>query len=473
MKKKIEKGFIALTSVLIIGAVVLVLGISLFHSALTDYSISTAYQSGQKAAFLADFCLKEGAFKLKENIDYIGGEDINVNNATCTINVKQINENTKEISSLGRAGDQPHFSRASRLVRYIIESSADNWNNSFATSNVEIVGDYLRLQRAEAKVIARITDLSDDWNNYFATSNVEITEDGSLVLSVIPPPTPTCGDGIINGSEQCDNNGQNGQVCTPPYGGSCSYCSNTCQTVTVQGPYCGDGIINGSEQCDNNGQNGQVCTPPYGGSCSYCSNTCQTVTVQGPYCGDGIINGSEQCDNNGQNGQVCTPPYDGSCSYCSNTCQTLTRQGGYCGDDLCQRGSETCLTCLDCCGPAPCVIADTLILTPSGYKKIQDLNVGDKVIGFDIEKNERVITEVKTKSSHTGLFPTWVYNGITFTWNHKVYVNNQWQYVAELAEKIGVFGGTVYNITTQTQNYFAKYGDLGIETLVHNKPIPY
>jgi len=428
MKKKTEKGFIALTSVLIIGAVVLVLGISLFHSALTDYSISTAYQSGQKAAFLADFCLKEGAFKLKENIDYIGGEDINVNNATCTINfVKQINENTKEISSLGRAGDQPHFSRASRLVRYIIESSADNWNNSFATSNVEIVGDYLRLQRAEAKVITRTTYLSSDWNNYFATSNVEITEDGSLVLSVIPPPTPTCGDGIINGSEQCDNNGQNGQVCTPPYGGSCSYCSNTCQTVTVQGPYCGDGIINGSEQCDNNGQNGQVCTPPYGGSCSYCSNTCQT----------------------------------------------LTRQGGYCGDDLCQRGSETCLTCLDCCGPAPCVIADTLILTPSGYKKIQDLNVGDKVIGFDIEKNERVVTEVKTKSSHTGLFPTWVYNGITFTWNHKVYVNNQWQYVAELAEKIGVFGGTVYNITTQTQNYFAKYGDLGIETLVHNKPIPY
>ena len=429
MKKKIEKGFIALTSVLIIGAVVLVLGISLFHSALTDYSISTAYQSGQKAAFLADFCLKEGAFKLKENIDYIGGEDINVNNATCTINfVKQINENTKEISSLGRAGDQPHFSRASRLVRYIIESSEADWFQPEATStNLEIVGDYLRLQRAEAKVITRTTYLSSDWNNYFATSNVEITEDGSLVLSVIPPPTPTCGDGIINGSEQCDNNGQNGQVCTPPYGGSCSYCSNTCQTVTVQGPYCGDGIINGSEQCDNNGQNGQVCTPPYGGSCSYCSNTCQT----------------------------------------------LTRQGGYCGDDLCQRGSETCLTCLDCCGPAPCVIADTLILTPSGYKKIQDLNVGDKVIGFDIEKNERVVTEVKTKSSHTGLFPTWVYNGITFTWNHKVYVNNQWQYVAELAEKIGVFGGTVYNITTQTQNYFAKYGDLGIETLVHNKPIPY
>ncbi len=157
--KKTEGGFIALTSVLIIGAVVLVLGISLFHSALTDYSISTAYESGQKAAFLADFCLKEGVFKLQEDINYIGGEDINVNNATCTINfVKQIGAETedvktKEISSLGRAGDQPHFSRASQRIRYVIESTAEDWNHYEELENLEPVGNSLQLKKSEAVVI--------------------------------------------------------------------------------------------------------------------------------------------------------------------------------------------------------------------------------------------------------------------------------------------------------------------------------
>jgi len=52
MRKKTEGGFIAITSVLIIGAVILVLGVSLFHSALTDYSISSAYESGQEAELI-------------------------------------------------------------------------------------------------------------------------------------------------------------------------------------------------------------------------------------------------------------------------------------------------------------------------------------------------------------------------------------------------------------------------------------
>jgi hypothetical protein len=63
----------------------------------------------------------------------------------------------------------------------------------------------------------------------------------------------SCGDGVINqNSEQCDNGSSNGSVCTPTYGNSCNYCSVSCQNVTVTGPYCGDGAVNGSEQCDGN-----------------------------------------------------------------------------------------------------------------------------------------------------------------------------------------------------------------------------
>jgi putative endonuclease len=305
-------GFIALTSVLIIGAVVLVLGISLFHSALTNYSISTAYESGQKAAFLADFCLKEGVFKLKENIDYIGGEDIKVNNATCTINfVKQIDGNTKEISSLGRAGDQPHFSRSSQQIRYVIESSAADWERGTSTK-LEIVGDYLRLQRAEAKVIARITDLSDEWNNYFATSNVEITEDGSLVLAAAeaPPEEPELGENgaACSVNEDClSGNCQNNICCTD--GQTCCSSDSHCD----------------ADECQDNCQKlDNYCDTTTDHYCKYTESSCNCT-------------GSCKCD-----GGVCTGPWD------YGTTQINSSWDRNCDGTVTKRWTEI-ETCIDDC----------------------------------------------------------------------------------------------------------------------------
>lgn len=182
MKKKRENGFIALTSVLIIGAIVLVLGVSLFHSALTDYSISTAYESGQKANFSADFCLKEGVLRLKENIDYKGGEDVRIDDATCYSLVENVDDNTKKVSSLGRAGDQPHFSRSLQLIRYIIESKKSDWeNNEGVLINLQIIDNFLSLIPSEEKEIKRTTDSSDEWGNFFYAENV-IADNDDLVL---------------------------------------------------------------------------------------------------------------------------------------------------------------------------------------------------------------------------------------------------------------------------------------------------
>ena len=70
----------------------------------------------------------------------------------------------------------------------------------------------------------------------------------------------------------------NGQVCTPLYGSSCTYCSNQCKNVTLNGPYCGDNTCNGNEKC------------------STCSQDCGVCPSQ-PKCGDGIINqANETCD---------------------------------------------------------------------------------------------------------------------------------------------------------------------------------
>ena len=155
-----------------------------------------------------------------------------------------------------------------------------------------------------------------------------------------------CGDGIVNGNEQCDNGANNGAVCTPAYGETCEYCTNSCTRETVTGGSCGDGIVNGNEQCDNGANNGAVCTPAYGETCEYCTNSCTRETVTGGSCGDGIVNGNEQCDNGASNGAVCTPAYGETCEYCTNSCTTETVTGGSCGngvvedDEECDNGSD-------------------------------------------------------------------------------------------------------------------------------------
>ncbi len=61
-----------------------------------------------------------------------------------------------------------------------------------------------------------------------------------------------CGDGQIRtGIEVCDSGAANGTPCSAPYGATCNYCSRECTLRTVSGPVCGDGTVNGAEQCDS------------------------------------------------------------------------------------------------------------------------------------------------------------------------------------------------------------------------------
>ena len=102
-----------------------------------------------------------------------------------------------------------------------------------------------------------------------------------------------CGNGIVEGSEQCD----------PPDG---TTCDESCQAITSDPPVCGNGIVEGSEQCD----------PPDG---TTCDESCQTITSDPPVCGDGIIEGTEQCD----------PP---DATTCDESCQTITPDPPVCGN---------------------------------------------------------------------------------------------------------------------------------------------
>lgn len=91
-----------------------------------------------------------------------------------------------------------------------------------------------------------------------------------------------CGNGILEGDEVCDDgNDSNNDACL-----------NTCTYNT-----CGDDYVyTGVESCDRGSSNGEVCSSTYGGTCQYCTTTCEYMTRSGSYCGDGTINGSEVCD---------------------------------------------------------------------------------------------------------------------------------------------------------------------------------
>ncbi|MFH8120424.1 MAG: Hint domain-containing protein, partial [Candidatus Aenigmatarchaeota archaeon] len=111
-----------------------------------------------------------------------------------------------------------------------------------------------------------------------------------------------------------------------------------------------------------------------------------------------------------------------------------------------------------------CLIEDSLILTPEGFKKIQELKEGDYVIGY--KDNKKVKTKILEKSFHEGEFEVYFYKGYWFTGNHMVYLDNykEFKRVDEISNIKMNFVGRIYNIQTETQNYFGKDG-----LLIHNK----
>jgi hypothetical protein len=120
---------------------------------------------------------------------------------------------------------------------------------------------------------------------------------------------PRCGDGIVNGEEQCDDGDNNGQACTAGYGESCNFCDEYCNIKTIVGPSCGDGAVNGDEECDDGGNNGNVPNISYGETKEYCKADCTRGTVTGGECGDGAVNGDEECDDGDDIGHAFTAGY--------------------------------------------------------------------------------------------------------------------------------------------------------------------
>lgn len=214
-------------------------------------------------------------------------------------------------------------------------------------------------------------------------------------------PGPSCGDGEINGGEECDGDyeawlgalcgagddyvscetdddcastscGSGGVACTQEKvcvgglddGHECSTNADCDKTVAddklgdcsdfeyqlYRYRTCDDdpgktclwntwsACLGGEQICGNGEVEGEEeCDDGNDDSSDECTNIC-TLNV----CGDGYKYDSyETCDEGADNGVECSPDYGDTCTYCSADCQYTTVSGAYCGDES-VGGDEYC-----------------------------------------------------------------------------------------------------------------------------------
>ena len=83
--KNNQEGFIALISILIIGAIMLAISIGLSLRSIGETNMSLAEQESHRALALANLCAEQALMKLESTLDYAGGEPITIGSESCDI----------------------------------------------------------------------------------------------------------------------------------------------------------------------------------------------------------------------------------------------------------------------------------------------------------------------------------------------------------------------------------------------------
>ena len=168
---------------------------------------------------------------------------------------------------------------------YTLTAKSCTKNNSQSVGSPTVNGVENISVSASDIVSCSFTNNRDPYCGNAIVDSGEQCDDGNTVNNDACTNTcrnPVCGDEIVQSStgEQCDLGADNEMSCTPAYDGQCSFCNaTTCQTETVVGPYCGDGVVNGAEQCDDaNSVNGDSCT----NSCTFNNGSIKIIKDSQP-----------------------------------------------------------------------------------------------------------------------------------------------------------------------------------------------
>jgi len=112
-----------------------------------------------------------------------------------------------------------------------------------------------------------------------------------------------------------------------------------------------------------------------------------------------------------------------------------------------------------------CLVKGTPILTPEGFKPIEEIKIGERIIGYNVFKLREEETLVTGRSFHYGKFKVWNWLGIKFASNHLIWDVGArcWNKVSELTKKREEYMGEVYNLQTQLGTFISKH-----KVVIHN-----
>jgi hypothetical protein len=213
-------------------------------------------------------------------------------------------------------------------------------------------------------------EIRRDGNCLKLCNDSTMCEEGEVCFSglCMDPGVGTCGDGVLNDGEECDNGASNNDTaaCTSKckqatcgdllvqesveqcddgntddetacaYGtATCKGCSASCATLTLTGSFCGDGTNDAEETCDDGNTVAETACAYGNATCTPCNADCSAeLSLTGSYCGDGTNDAEETCDDSNTVAETACTYGNATCTSCNADCSAeLSLIGAYCGDD--------------------------------------------------------------------------------------------------------------------------------------------